>query len=570
MTHRVLKWLMLLALVLLIVSFISFWFRGPSFRDKDVVLEIEGPTQAIVGEEVVYKLKYSNDTKIDLKNLKFTFYYPAESVVIKNGVVQSDLTDKFEVDSLSSGQKEEREFRAFMVGDRGDIKDAKVNLSFKAGTLTSSFEKQFKLSTTIVSVPVAITLVSPPNIVPGQTVSYILDYRNESAGPIADLLFEFDYPDGFAPKEFSPNPDEGQNKWRLPSLRKGGGGRITIQGKLDGVEGETKSVSVMLKRKIDNQYIDFEKASSVSVVSNALLEVGILVNDSRNYVANPGDTLNYSIDYKNTSTTTFSDINLSVKLDGEMLDLSTLDTKGGFFDSSTRTIIWNSSNTSNFSNFSPNTRGSVKFSVKLKSSSSLEGSNTLFVRSTAKLSTPNVPENVDGREVSATANLVTNITSQPTLTQLIYYNDPNFGSNGPLPPEVGKETVFTIHWQITNPGNDLNDARMTATLPAGVTWKNVFSSNLNLHDPAFNKNSSEVSWGVVTLPHGVGTSMPKYELAFQVTIKPSTADKDRVMDLIKDVKLVGVDSVTKQNIVVRASNMTTSDLVDRPGEGTVK
>lgn len=570
MNSRVLKWLVLVALMLLIVSFVSFWFGGSSFRDQDITLEIQGPTQVAVGDEAIYQVKYSNNTKVDLRDLKFTFSYPAESVVIKDKAVQKDLTEKFTIDSLTSGASGEKEFRAFIVGNRGDIKNTMVNLSFKAGSLKSSFEKSAKLATTIVSVPVSITLVAPPNVVPGQVVSYILDYRNESSNTVGDLLFELDYPDGFTPKDFSSNPDQGQNKWYISSLKKGSGGRITIQGVLNGQEGETKSISVTLKRKIDNQYIDFEKSSSMSVVSSALLDVDILVNDSKNYIANPGDTLNYAINYKNASNSTFNGINLSVKLDGDMYDLSTLDTKGGFFDNSNKTIIWNSGNISDFLIFEPNTRGKVNFSIKLKLNLSLEGSNTLFVKSTARLSTPNVPDNIDGREISAVSSLITNITSQPTLTQLVYYNDPNFGFNGPLPLEVDKETVLTVRWQITNPGNDLNNAVISAVLPEGVTWKNIFSSNLNLGDPVYNKNTSEVTWNLVALPRGVGGVVPKYELAFQISVKPAGTDKDKTVNLIKDIKLSGTDSVTKQNIVVRSFDANSDNLIDRPNEGKVQ
>ena len=156
------------------------------------------------------------------------------------------------------------------------------------------------------------------------------------------------------------------------------------------------------------------------------------------------------------------------------------------------------------------------------------------------------------------------------MVQLAYYNDPNFGSSGSLPPQVGQETIFTIRWQVTNPGNDLNDARITAVLPEGVTWKNVFSSNLNLRDPTYKKNISEVIWNITTLPNGVGGFMPKYELAFQISLKPTGADKDKAADLIRNIQLTGVDSVTKQDIVVRVSDITTDDLVDRPHEGTVQ
>lgn len=570
MSSKVLKWLVLLALLLLIVSFISFWFKGPSFGDKNVNLEITGPTQAKVGDEVTYTVKYANKTKLNLHDLKFSFFYPEDSVVIKDGELQNDLTERFNIDSLAANEEGEKEFRVFLTGEKGDTKNVKVNLAYKAGDLRSSFEKQATLATTIVSVPIALTLVSPPNVVPGQTVNYILDYRNETEETITDLLFEFTYPEDFVPKEFSPDPNEGRSKWRVKSLKKGSGGRISIEGILNGQEGDTKSIAVNLKRKVNDQYIDYQEASSFSVISNPLLSVDVSVNNSKNYTANPGDELSYSIDYKNTSSFNLSGLNLSVKLEGDMYDLSTLDTKGGFFDSSNKTIIWNASGVDKFSNFNSGDKGQIDFLIKLKSSYNLAGSNTLFVKSSAKLSTQNIPDDVGGNEVSASAGLVTNISIQPTLTQRAFYNDPSFGATGPLPPEVGKKTFFSIHWQVTNPGNDLKEAKITAQLPEGAVWENVFSSNINLGEPVFDKTSRELKWNLDTLPNGLGSTIPKYDLAFQVSVTPSDPDQNEVLGLLKDVKLSGIDSITSQNIIVRAADTLTDDLIDRPNEGTVK
>ncbi len=528
MSSKVLKWLILLALLLLIVSFFSFWFSGPSFRDKDVELKIEGPSQIAVGDEIVYKLKYSNDSKLKLYDLNFSFSYPQDSVVIKNGDVKTDRSERFKVDTLEPGESGEKEFHAFIVGDKGDIKEAKVDLSFRAESLRSSFEKRAALSTTIVSVPVLLTIVAPPNVIPGESVEYILDYRNESGNAIENLLIEFLFPEGFTAKEFSPEPDS-VSKWHIDSLKKSGAGRIHIKGVLSGKEGETKNIQVSLKRKISNQYIDFEKASSFSVVSSPLLNLDVSVNGSKVYVANPGDALDYSLKYKNNSEFSLSGLTLSIKLDGDMYDFSSLDTKGGFFDSSKRVIIWGPSNIGDFSNLLPGSEGVINFSVKLKSGLDLQGSNTLFVKSSAKFSTSNVPDGIEGNEVSAFSNLVTNITKQPTLVQSI---------------DSGNSGIFTVRWSISNPGNGLNNSVITAILPEGVSWNNVFNSNANLQAPKFNDTDRKLSWDMGTIPGGVGSSMPKYELEFQVSA-------GSLSEVVKNIELSGVDSVTGQNIIIQ-------------------
>ena len=570
--NQLLKWLVLLALLLAIVSFLSFWFGSPSFSESGVKLDIEGPTQVMVGDEVVYKLKYSNTTKLDLSSMRFKFTYPDSSVVLKDGIVSTNLSETFTIDQLSPGQEEVKEFKAFLVGDRGNIKTAKVELAYRAGDLRTAFEKTTSVSTTIIGLPVALTLAAPPNSVPGQSISYVLDYKNETSDDIYDLRFEFDYPEGFSVQKLTPTPSTGNYIWNVPVLKKSSGGRISITGPLSGKEGETKNVSVVLKRKIGEQYVDYEKAETSSTIASSLLGTEILVNDSADYSAFAGDDLNYTIKYANSSNYNLVGVNLTVKLEGEMYDISSLDTKGGYYDNSNGTILWNASSVPDFSNLSPNKKGQISFRIKLKNSipSGATGSKNLFVRASARLSTPNVPSNVGGDEIFAESNLVTKISTQPTLKQVVYYNDLAFGSSGPLPPEVGKETSLTIHWQITNPGNDMSGVKISGILPAGVIWKNIVSVGSGQPEPSYNKNTSEVVWNLGVLPQGVGVTGAKYEASFQVTIKPSLNQKGSTILLVKDSKLSGIDSFTKQNIIVPVRDITTNDMVDRPNEGIVK
>src|SRR3989338_5067022 len=188
MSSKILKYLVLLAFVLLIVAISSFWFTGPSFRERDVVFELEGPTQITSGEEVVYKLKYENETRSTLYDLDFDFLYPEGSAVLIDGKIFEDYSEDFKVDELASGEKGEKEFRAFLIGERGSIKVAKSIFSFRAGNLSSTFEKSTTLSTTITSTPITVTLVAPPSTVSGASIQYILDYRNTSGEDASDLI----------------------------------------------------------------------------------------------------------------------------------------------------------------------------------------------------------------------------------------------------------------------------------------------------------------------------------------------------------------------------------------------
>ncbi|MBX4190316.1 hypothetical protein KW791_03430, partial [Candidatus Parcubacteria bacterium] len=485
-------------------------------------------------------------------------------------VSTNNLTESFDVETLSPGKSEEREFHAFLVGDKGNIKVAKALLNFDAGNLKSTFQKTAELATTITGLPVALTLSAAPNAVSGQTVSYILDYRNDSSNSIADVQFVFKYPDGFTPQRFSPSTSQGNNTWSLSSLKQGQGNRISITGTITGSQGQAKPISVSLKRKIGDIYVDYETAGASTMMSLPFLNISISANNVAEYIAHPGDDLAYIIQYQNASNFTFNGLTLSVKLEGDMYDFASLNTQGGYFDSSSKTITWNSTVVSDFDNLRPNTKGQIAFRIKVKQNTGSNGSGNLFVKNTASLVTLNVPSGVDADKISSQDELVTRITSQPTLRQAIYYNDPAFGLSGPTPPEVGKETVYTIHWQITNPGNDLSSAKITAILPQGVTWKNVISVTQGQPDPTFNRNNSQLTWNIGQIPSGIGITTPKYEASFQVSIKPSSDQVGGPVTLIKNTLLSGIDNFTQQNIGASVYDATTNDTVDRAGQGSVK
>lgn len=573
MSKKIFKWLIGLAVVLGVISVLLFYFGGSSFTESGVILKIDGPTQASVGDEVIYKVHYENTTKTTLNNFKLSFTYPPNSAVIKDGQVVTDSGNVQTVSEpdLAPGQSRDEEFHAFLVGDRGNIKVALVKINFNAGTIKSSFEKSAQLSTTISDVPVSVTLVGPPTSVSGQLVTYYLDYRNQSQDDISDLRLSVDYPDGFKVSKITPTATTGNSLWSLPNVAKGNGARIIIQGTLSGREGDSKSFNATLQRNVNGTYVDYEKTSATTLISSPLLDLDTTINGDSNYISHAGDTLQYTVRYTNTSNFTFTGLTLSAKLSGAMYDFSSVEPRGGFFDASTGTITWNSTVVSAFDSLQPRATGTVNFTVKLKQISGSGSSNTL-AHSVITLATDNVPDAVSVDRIAVSNDILTKITSQPTFSEKMYYKDSALGSSGAMPPQSGKSTTFTVHWVVTNPGNGLSGAKIVATLPQGVTWKNVVSVNgTQTPPPAFNKNTSQVTWNIGSLPYGVGISgTPAYELVFQVGVTPSATQVGLPAPVITAASLSGVDSFTKQNIAVSNLDLNTNSTVDRPGEGTVQ
>lgn len=363
----------LLIVLLLIIGSAAFvyFFGNQSFNENQIGIEINGPKEISSGELVDYKIVFRNDTNAALTDVKISFFYPPDVIATRDGNILDSTNEAIDIGELAVGENGNRTVSAYVIGDKGNIKTARAILTYRPTTVSSRFEKEATFATTITTLAVPLVLVAPPSVLNGQTVSYLIDYRNQSNQDFFDLKIKVKYPEGFKPNSFTPPPSEGTNTWNIGSLRQGSGSRITIQGTLNGAERETKMASVTLQKKIatpnGDVYVAFEKAEASSVISTPLLSVSIKVNDSTTYTAHLADTLRYEITFINNSHVNITSLTLVVALEGSMYDFSTV-RSDAFFDSRNNSIIWNSSVLPELALLRPNQKGTAVFSVNLKNS----------------------------------------------------------------------------------------------------------------------------------------------------------------------------------------------------------
>jgi hypothetical protein len=395
-----------------------------------------------------------------------------------------------------------------------------------------------------------------------------LDVRNDTDTDLSDLKAIFKYPDGFTIQRMQPQSDEGTTTWHIDQLKAGQGTRITITGVLTGNEREVKTVSVVLQQNVNGTYLDYVRTDAFTMISSPLLSVSITPNGSRDYVAFAGDSITYKVAYANHSRFSLTGLTLGVKLEGDMYDLSRLQVQDGFFDEGLRTVAFDSSGIPAFSNLRPGQSGVVTFTVPLKAGvTTSAGAQSLFVKATARLATSNVPSGLDGTEVFALDSVVTKISSQPSLTQLLLY-DGGAGS-GPVPPQVGQQTTLTVRWQLANPGNDVRNTLVTATLPPGVTFLGSATATMGT-PPVFDRATSKVTWNVGTLPFGTGTTTARIQADFKVGFTPSSNQVGQSIGIINGTTLTGTDSFTNQAIQLRLRDYTTDNIEGHGGQGRVE
>ena len=225
---------------------------------------------------------------------------------------------------------------------------------------------------------------------------------------------------------------------------------------------------------------------------------------------------------------------------------------GGFCASRTKTVLWNSAVVPALGHLRALSSVTVPFKVQLKSTfpgGSLTSANS-YVKAAARVETLNVPDTIPLDSLTATDDLVTRITTAATLDQRLI---------DPLPPRVDQTTVYTVRWTIVNSSNEIAPAKVTGILMPGVTWKaNVRTSQAQ---PTYDPKTSTLTWNVGSVPPGVGGNFPTYELDFQISVTPSVNQVNSRVDLVRDTQLEGTDVFTKEKIILRSSDLTTSESV---------
>ncbi|MCX6712329.1 MAG: hypothetical protein NT041_01405, partial [Candidatus Vogelbacteria bacterium] len=145
-------------------------------------------------------------------------------------------------------------------------------------------------------------------------------------------------------------------------------------------------------------------------------------------------------------------------------------------------------------------------------------------------------------EVVTEATKTLKISTLATLTSNSTYQLGPFKNTGPLPPQVGQETTYTINWTVANTSNNLEVVTVRTTLPQSVKWLATVSP---LDERVvYNQTSGEVVWNLDTVVAGTGGDLPVRRVSFQVSLLPSLSQIGKTVDLTGQTILAGKDVFT--------------------------
>jgi uncharacterized repeat protein (TIGR01451 family) len=549
------RFTLVLVAIALILAGLGVWFwQKNTYSTENLKLELLAPSSAPMGEEITYTIRYKNNGDARLENVMLIFEYPSGSTPSQgtNERVSQPIED------IYPGQEQNLSFKARLFGKEGEIKEAKALMQYTPKNLNAKFESNTSVSTSISQVPLNFELDLPSRTESSQSFTFDLNYFSNSEYPLSGLRIKIEYPEGFTFQSASPVPI-GENEWKVGLLNKASGGRISVKGTLQGESQEVKIFRATMGSWKEGKFTVFKEATKGIEITNPKLLISQTVNGSPSYTAFPGDALHYVISFKNVDEKSLENLFLIVNLEGRPFDLASVKAEQGKFKEGDTSIIWEAKDVTKLRFLGKGEEGKVEFWVNVKESweqfSSQDENFTL--RDKVILS--------DTKE-----EFELKVNSRLIIEQSAHYQDEVFGNSGPLPPQAGTQTTYTVIWQVKNLYNDAENVTVRAIVPQEVSLTGkIFPDDAPL---TLDSVSREIVWKVGEVAAGTGVFDPVTSIAFQVALLPTAAQRGSVAQVMGEAKVQGSDVFSEQTLA-GLSNPLTANLPDdssAQGKGIVQ
>lgn len=148
---------------------------------------------------------------------------------------------------------------------------------------------------------------------------------------------------------------------------------------------------------------------------------------------------------------------------------------------------------------------------------------------------------------NSNSNIIKIISDVGFANKALYYSGP-FANTGPIPPEVGKETTYTIVWSLSNSSNSIVKGIVRSSLPSWIRFAGPISPANE--DLTYNSSTRELVWNVGNINKGVGITSASREVSFRIAFSPSLSQINTSPIIINNALLTGYDDFANVDIRV--------------------
>ncbi|GMX58145.1 MAG: hypothetical protein YFSK_4860 [Candidatus Yanofskyibacterium parasiticum] len=539
------KVLIVFALVLAAVGY-GFW-RKNIYSKEELKLEIFGPREAALGQEVEYVVKYKNNGDFRLENPSLVFTAPDFSIKDDKIFAKEVLDAEKLGGAIYPGEEKSYTFKFRVAGKAGEAKIAKASVSYQPKNLSARYESSTTFTTIMKEAPLDLEMDLSSTVEADKSFHLKINYFSNVDWLLTDLRVSVDYPAGYSFSQSSPKSFD-KNEWVIPVLNKNQSGTIDIVGQLSGSLDEGKVFRARIGMWKDGQYMQLREIEKGARIVKPTVALRQTINGDANYTAKPGEWLHYEVYYKNVSDKELYNLVLVDSLEGDLFDLGTIKSETGSFRPGDNSLVFDWKQNSQLAYLPMANEGKVEFWIKLKDD----------------LSRLNRPELANKVMVGpAREDFVTKISSRLELAQKAFYSDEIFGNTGPLPPQAGTATTYTVTWQAKNYYSNVKEVAVRATLPPeaqfvpGKIFPEIQTAGLT-----YNEATREIVWNIGDMAAGQGLVSNPLNVSFQIAVSPMSSQIGGTAGIIGQAVIKGGDEWTEASLESVSPALDTASLSD--------
>lgn len=528
-----------LATALVVSSIVSLYFLF-AYRQAGLHQQIDfalNPQRSVVssGEALPVSVFVQNNTSQNLSDAYVTL--PAQSgYVVTRTEPPADEDGRIMLGTLLPGASAQVLVSGYVVGPAESSVRVNAVLSYRGNALLQRQEKLVSEAVDVGDSQLRLSLDMPASLIPQQPFDFTLTYQNHSSTVGFEQMRIIPFlPAGWETLESDPTPAADGVIWELGNIGSQQSG--TIRGR-----------AVLREALSEKAVVEFRAFASPfgkpllqdTVVRELPLyqpEVFVQLSGDR-VIAELGDMVGQTLTLRNDESVALHDVAAEFALNLEVIDRQALPQNAVVRDG--RVIL---PLTDELAAKSPlvfdvvwKLRGQINASVVF-------GNNTPEFRVAGQVSYRN-----DKNElvVIPLNPVVTQLQSDARIEALTRY----YGSGGeqigrgPLPPVVGETTKYWVFIHVANQLHPLANARVQASLPAGVDWTGRYT--LTAGDlMSYDATTRRVVWNLGNIAdYKTDFSGQSLSAGFELAVTPGQGDVGKPLLLLNNIELQARDQVT--------------------------
>ncbi len=544
---------LLLALLTLVSLLVFVGRRTLLFNPDLVTVELTGPKITETGTLVTFTVRYTNPNWVKLAESELVITYPETFhlsttegwKVARRQAIRTlpPLEDRAHGELTFTGN-----FQSF------DQTTALLSASLRYGPegLGSRAEKKDEWGVELERSLIGIEINGPPTVMSGQNVEYTVEYHNNSEETLGTGEILLEYPEGFTPTAFAPEPKRDERVWGISVLKGGMRGSISIKGVVIGSTGDSKRIIARVgKQSGDGKFLTLAEEEKVTQIIAPPLSI-TLTADGANGVVEAGQMLSFRLSFQNESSFGLRDLIATVRLDPATVDVTDLLVpKGVTYSKATQQVTFKAADVPILRSLDPGKKGEITFSVPVRRDLSTIGAHDVEILVTTAMDSPDIPHSTNTEALVARGEIRFKVRTTANASVSGYFYDAAYPNSGPMPTRVGEETTYTLHLAAASSLNTLGDGKMTLNFPSTTRFLGVVSPDQT--EVSFNERTGELIWKPGNIASGVNNTKM---VAIRIGVTPPPNSVGQTLSLMNKGEFTARDAFTNTDVKVDISEKT--------------